>query len=291
MYASPINPSEVQDALTSLPLFSCSSPYSLFFLEHVNDILHLLHSSSADRYTELMPTVDYLFRYDRNAFWIGQPEGLSWRKHLLPLSSLFYLFAARNILIRVFFRWLFSSSIIFSLLRFSTPDILSERLVVTNPYLPIEEAPGLAHFISTSTPIQSPLYLCPVMGSPSRQPFAPHGHLHTFFMEVGVYGRVEDGRAQEYMKNIESYVRSRHGRKGLCAQNFYNRHEFWSGYPLYDKAEYDYLRDKYFARRAFPSIDSKVCAIEEGEGGGSERHGVFRRYLDSRRRKFSGMLL
>jgi hypothetical protein len=37
-------------------------------------------------------------------------------------------------------------------------------------------------------PVRTPLYLCPVRGAHVRQPFAPHGHVYTLFMQVRALG-------------------------------------------------------------------------------------------------------
>lgn len=76
------------------------------------------------------------------------------------------------------------------------------------------------------------------------------GHVFSSFpctdrVQVGIYGRVEDNSAREHSRRLEHFVASQHGRKSLCGQNFYERAEFWGGFPTYDPHEYHYLRDKY----------------------------------------------
>lgn len=84
-------------------------------------------------------------------------------------------------------------------------------------------------------------------------------------MQVGIYGRVEDNSAREHSRRLEHFVASQHGRKSLCGQNFYERAEFWGGFPTYDPHEYQYLRDKYQVRpthRPAPPLQHcDVCGV------------------------------
>ena len=66
----------------------------------------------------------------------------------------------------------------------ATPDLLASRLIIMNPSLPIDRARDLVAFTRGTIPIHTPLYLCPVRGAGVRQPFSPHGHINTLFMEV-----------------------------------------------------------------------------------------------------------
>lgn len=279
-------------------------------------------------YVEVMPTVEYLFRFDRGAFWLAQwhhpapppphvlgGEGArgflpppknpkdtqkpktsssltrmqALRLHW-PFSGWYYALASRSLLFRLLFRWLHTSTAVFSLLRLATADILAQRIILADLVLPVELASRLIIYARSMLPVSSPLYLCPVRGSEARQPFSPSGHMFTLFLAVGVYCRVYDGKAKDYTRRLEHLAANLQGRKALCTPNFYDRADFWAGFPLYDSAEYKYLRDKYSATGVFPALDLKVCQPTEEETS-RNKPGLWARYIQSRYRKLSALLL
>jgi len=204
-----------------------------------------------------------------------------------PFSGWYYALASRVLLVRLLFRWLHHSSLVFTLLRLATRDILAQRLILADLVVPIEQALSLVTYARSLLPPSSPLYLCPIRGANARQPFSPTGHIHTMFVDVGVYCRVYDGKAQDYTERLEHLAASLQGRKALCVPNFYDRGEFWRGFPLYDSGEYQYLREKYAATGTFPPLDDKVCQPTVR----TTPKGFWARYCQSRYRKFSGLLL
>lgn len=90
----------------------------------------------------------------------------------------------------------------------ATPDLLASRLLVTRPTLPLDRAPSLLSFLHGTVPFTGAplLHLCPVKGAGVRQPFSPQGHMDALFVEVGVYGRVADGRGREHARRLECFV-------------------------------------------------------------------------------------
>lgn len=90
----------------------------------------------------------------------------------------------------------------------ATPDLLASRLLVARPSLPLDRAPSLVAFLHGTVPLTGTplLHLNPVKGAGVRQPFTPQGHIDAPFVEVGVYGRVADGRGREHARRLEHFV-------------------------------------------------------------------------------------
>lgn len=95
----------------------------------------------------------------------------------------------------------------------ATPDLLASRLLVARPSLPLDRVPSLLAFLHGTVPLAGTplLHLNPVKGAGVRQPFSPQGHIDALFVEVGVYGRVADGRGREHARRLEHFVAAQVG--------------------------------------------------------------------------------
>jgi len=212
--------------------------------------------------TELAETAGYLFRYDYGAFWMARP--MAWRSPLtrLTLPSL-GLFVASSPYMRWLTGWLFSTARLFRLLRKAPRDIIADRMIILDAYLPSHEAAPFIKQLDERVPISTPLWLCPV--APPARPLllAPHGQAKRLMINVGVYGRVCDESAKEHSRWVEEEVARRKGRKMLYSHNFYTRDEFWGRERPFknampSEAEYLKLRNKY-GSDVFVSLYDKVC--------------------------------
>ena len=267
---------------------SLDSACGLWFFEHAYRVAALLdrkmqtHSdackgreagaSAGDaglEMSEIVETASYLFRYDYGAFWMARP--MAWHSPLtrLTLPSL-GLFIASSPYMRWLTGWFFSTARLFRLLRQAPRDIIADRMIILDAYLPSHEAAPFIKELDQRIPISTPLWLCPV--APPVRPLllAPHGQAKRLMINVGVYGRVCDESARVHSRWVEEEVARRRGRKMLYSINLYTHDEFWGrDRPFKDvmpsEAEYLKLRKKYGSDGVYVSLYDKVCETSRPE--------------------------
>ncbi|CAM9350798.1 unnamed protein product [Phaeothamnion confervicola] len=252
---------------------------------------------SVAAHTEVVPTYDFIFRYDRGAFWMARPMAFAWRDVTLSTAPLF-LATDPNSLSRFLFRWFFTAERLYKLLHLASPKAVAETMLAHDFYVPADRAADLVRFVRGSVPISTPLWLCPVRGPAGcPQPLSPHGVLPPessgaasdfggggdknggggsgggsgkygggvcggrLLVNVGVYGRVSDRRGEEHSRRLEAWLRHAGGRKMLYSQNFFSKKDFWEEY---DDGSYRRLRAAVGAEDVFPDIYEKTCIGERG---------------------------
>jgi len=117
---------------------------------------------------------EYLFRYDRGAFWMIS-HGLD--------SSL---------LTRILFGWLLPSQLLYAVLHLVESQ--TERtFLVQDLYIPLSKVGKMLEYCYTNLNIK-PLWMCPVLCSDSQQMFSPHFlsdskvNGDAYCVNVGIYG-------------------------------------------------------------------------------------------------------
>ncbi len=184
--------------------------------------------------TENVPLGDYLFRYDRGAFWTGElafdhlPVGPS-REARTLLDPLFRT--------RRMYRFLHAGN-------------LSSRYIVQDLCMPEERAADFVDWLDRTLDIY-PLWICPLEpDGRDASPLSP-GEIDTdLIVNVGVWGdpAMEVGRAK---RALEDAVLEMGGRKVLYAHQYYPEDEFWQ---MYDREGYEALRERYDAAGFFPDV-------------------------------------
>lgn len=256
----------------SLPIQSFSRPEDPWFFLHAHTKLSVHDSAScrtcliistsqrtvpAPAMIELVPMKDYLFRYDRGAFWMGS---YGWEALPLPFNSF-----GRRVL-DSFFR----TRTMYSIMHHSGQ---SQRFVVQDMAIPENNAEAFIDFCAGQLRIW-PLWICPIRGG-SRVPLhVAKGHIpnkdagneemlisiglwgvpHKPNLEPVCYGRSSFRSFVLLNKMIEAKVRQLGGLKWLYAHNYNTEDEFWESY---DHEKYDMLRRKFNAE-TLPSIWDKV---------------------------------
>lgn len=194
---------------------------------------------------EIIPLEDYLFRYNRGAFWVGK-----------------YAFVRGKIPFNRFTRFIFNP--LFktrTLYRFLQAINISQRQIVQDFILPGETALAFLDYVDRETGIY-PLWILPGMLASKGDRLSP-GFIKTKLgIDVGVWGRPLNGKDSLYDLNrsLEAKLRELGGRKVLYAHNYYPRQEFWE---IYDEKWYRGLRKKYFAETVFPDIYEKTFVREK----------------------------
>ncbi|KAF2476700.1 FAD-binding domain-containing protein [Lindgomyces ingoldianus] len=225
-----------------------------------------LHARSiADRgkpFSEVVPTKDYLFRYDRGSFWMGM---YAFQYFLLPF----------NAVTRWILDYFMHSRIMYHAMHASGH---TDRYIIQDLALPALNASEFINFIDSRFGIY-PLWLCPLpqntrgsMAHPNSlaksrniafqassdgdDPSSDSSNSAEQYINVGVWGPYQSSYP-EYVKanrDLEASVQKMGGLKWLYARAFYTEEEFWE---IYDKRKYTALRQKYNAS-SLPTIYEKV---------------------------------
>jgi FAD/FMN-containing dehydrogenase len=206
------------------------------------DPWYCLHAEAIDSQrqivTETVPLVDYLFRYDRGAFWVGR-----------------YAFEMFEVPFNAFTRWLLNPILhtrkLYQALQESGA---SQRHVVQDLALPASTAVKFMDFVDQTLHIY-PLWLCPLKPD-NKSPLQSNNLDTPLVVNVGVWGNrvASEDAFLAANKNIEHTLAKLGGKKWFYAHSYYAKDVFWK---RYDKAGYDSLRKKYHAT-TLPDIYDKI---------------------------------
>lgn len=231
------------------------------------------HQYVLDHDTFTMPTYDYLFRYDRGAFWMGSYalfasllgryflEGTLFPQSLLtPLKN--YPAGKYNemkvppYLFRKISGPMMDSASLYKRLHNKRENWFEKHFIVQDFYLPEETAETFIDYAYQNTLIK-PIWICPCKGTLTSQSLSPHYGKELFF-DVGVYGwPLENKTSQEWTRDLELKCYELEGRKMFYSWNYLTEDELSQ---FYDLTSYQKLREKYSAE-CFPDIKSRVLAF------------------------------
>lgn len=192
--------------------------------------------------TESIPLVDYLFRYNRGAFWVGR--------------FAFELFGVKfDRLRRFILNPILNTRKLYQALQVSGA---SQEYIVQDLTVPAQNAVDFLRYINKKLAVY-PIWICPVKPAP-KSPLLCNGIESKLVINIGVWGpRIEDySKFIAVNRDIEKKLMQYGGKKWLYAHTYYSEREFWS---IYDKKSYDNLRKKYSAS-SLPSIYDKVVVTK-----------------------------
>lgn len=205
-----------------------------WYYVHVDETL----SAHPKGWQETVPLRDYLFRYDRGAFWVGR---FAFEMFKVPYNR--------------FTRWalnpLLTTRKLYQALQESGQ---SQQHIVQDLVLPASNFVTFCNFIDEELQTY-PLWLCPMLVD-STATFQLNNLNTSSIINVGVWGAgiahynefVEKNRA------IERRVLELGGKKWSYAHSFFTEKEFWT---MYDKKAYIALRKKYHSD-SLPTIHDKI---------------------------------
>ncbi|CAJ2505300.1 Uu.00g126940.m01.CDS01 [Anthostomella pinea] len=195
--------------------------------------------------TEYIPLAEYLFRYDRGGFWVGQAAFDYFRP--VPFTRFFRWFLDDFLHTRMLYRALHGSG-------------ESARFFVQDLGIPYDTAEAFVDYTTDTLDIW-PLWLCPLK-TPAGPSFHPHlraqkGAPAGEMLNIGVWGWGPKDREEFVRVNraLEAKVDELGGMKWLYAHTYYEEDEFWRAYG--NRSWYEALRNKYKAT-ALPSVYDKV---------------------------------
>ncbi|WEW61258.1 hypothetical protein PRK78_006748 [Emydomyces testavorans] len=219
--------------------------------------------------TEYVPLEDYLFRYDRGAFWVAR---FAYDYFFIPFNR--------------FTRWLLDyfmhTRLMYHALHKSG---LSSGFIIQDMALPWSAASEFIDYLDENFS-RYPLWL---------RPIKPHANQHASFhpqipstlpqgsstdgndkmlLNIGLWapGPSSHRAFIEANRALEHKIYALRGTKWLYAQTFYTENEFWS---IYDRGKYDALREKYHASW-LPSVYDKVKTDPEMSAASFDRRRILR---------------
>jgi delta24-sterol reductase len=227
---------------STMPLRHFSRPWDEWFYIHAKSLVSM---PSAKPVTELIPVQDYLFRYDRGAFWTGM---YAFRYFFLPFSRFTRFLLDYFMHTRIMYHALHASG-------------HTDRYIIQDIAFPAHNAATFVQWVDKALGLY-PLWLCPLrkdgrssMGHPKDH--QPGGNIFEGeYINVGVWGPYPLSEAGYIRMNraLEAKVQELGGLKWLYGRVFYTEDEWWT---IYDKERYDMLREKYNAT-SLPNIWDKV---------------------------------
>lgn len=190
-----------------------------WFYLHARDV-----AERRERHVESIPLRDYLFRYDRGAFWMGER---AFRRFDIPF----------NRYTRALLDPMFHTRALYDVLHAGD---LARRYIIQDLCLPREEAEGFIDWVDRELGIY-PLWLCPLRPELDI-PLSPTTLDTDLVINVGVWG--DPGREDMVAANraVEREVLDRDGIKVLYAHQYFPEDEFWE---MFDRSEYGALRERY----------------------------------------------
>jgi delta24-sterol reductase len=219
-----------------------SSAWDPWFYIRAQEILTTEILSNQGTYKELVPIKEYLFRYDRGAFWAG--------KYCFD-----YFFTPFNRLTRYILDSLLHTKVMYGALHKSG---LANEYIVQDIGFPSTTLPAFVEYLDESFGFY-PLWLCPLR---MRAPFSlsprskEYQQVEFGIINVGLWGPGPRDRSAFIAANraIEARTAELDGLKCLYAHAYYTLSEFWS---IYDEKRYDASRRRWHAQ-LLPSVFEKV---------------------------------
>ncbi len=212
---------------------------------------------------ESYPLEDYLFRYDRGAFWTGR---YVFERFGVPFSRLTRFLLNPLLKTRRMYIALDASG-------------FSQEYIIQDLALPAASGSDFLNWVESELSIY-PLWLCPL--PPDKDSKLQFNHLDAEqIINVGVWGPGPTSQAAfvDVNRKLENKVRELGGRKWLYAHAYYPEDEFWQ---IYGVGWYQALREKYRAAN-LPSVYDKTHLNERRRVRISGKRGVWRAIVGSKR--------
>lgn len=233
------------DVQNSFPVVRFSRATDQWFYLHAEKVF----ADPMVNKTILIPIVDYLFRYDRGAFFVG---AICFAYFRVPFNRVTRWALDFFMHTRVMMNAVHESK-------------LSDRYIVQDIAVPCPEVPSFLSSIHALVKI-FPLWLCPLRKLQDEQT-SMHSRKwasvaqNEITVNIGIWG-FGSNSPEEFVRlnrEIESITQQHRAEKCLYAHTYYTEKEFWE---TYDRAWYEELREKYKAKTLLSVYDKVVVDTE-----------------------------
>ncbi|KAF2132308.1 FAD binding domain-containing protein [Dothidotthia symphoricarpi CBS 119687] len=256
------------NACPTIPIRRFSRPWDEWFWIYAKSLTRKATST-----TELVPITDYLFRYDRGAFWMGW---YAYTHFMVPFTWFTRFLLDYFMHTRIMYHALHASG-------------YTDRYIIQDIAFPAGNAEAFVEYVDHAFGIY-PLWLCPLR----KDGRASMGHAQFYsgavggkqdgvyegeYINVGVWGPYPSSEVEYVRANrdLEAKMRELGGLKWLYSRVFYTEDEWWQDY---DKPRYDDLRRKFNAT-SLPTIWDKVKDRGRKEDFGKGLKGWLKRVVKS----------
>jgi Delta24-sterol reductase len=246
---------------SGVPVQTFSRAQDPWFYIHIERLFNQ-KKSDGKPFSIAIPLADYLFRYDRGAFWIGK---YAYQYFLTPFNRITRWALDTFMHTRVMYHAMHASG-------------QGDRYIVQDLAMPETTTEEFIHHVDKELRFY-PLWLCPLREGPSislnpRLPkFASDDGAGTrkMLLNVGVWGPGPTNHQAFVAVNrrLEQKARDLGGLKWMYARAYYTEEEFWQ---IYDRKKYEAVREKYNAT-LLPSVYDKIKA---GNGPARENEWTWR---------------
>jgi delta24-sterol reductase len=186
-----------------------------------------------------VPIKDFLFRYDRGAFWMGES---AFKLFHVPFSKIFRRMLNPMLDTRTMYKALHKSN-------------AAQLFFIQDFYIPLSQTNKFLDYTIKETGI-FPIWLCPIKSAQTPQYLSPHFLKEPMLIDVGIWGSIPENKdLLKTNKQFETFVQKIDGRKMFYAEVFYTEDLFWK---IYDLVNYQKLRRHFKAEKLFPSVYEKV---------------------------------
>lgn len=254
-----------------------SRPFDPWFYLHVKDktstksttsagsLPHELdtYDASSEPLVDYIPIADYLFRWDRGGFWMGQH------------AFTYFLFVPFNRLTRWALNDFMHTRMLYRALHSSGTQ--SFEYIVQDLSLPYPTAANFIEYTASELDVW-PLWLCPLrqIQRPTFHPSTVTGEVPGAevkaqpMLNIGLWGTgsKHPGEILRLNRQLENKLAELGGMKVLYSHTYYTKEEFWQ---IYDRKWYEDLRRRYGAT-SLPNVYDKVkMDMSRLCGGGKNR--------------------
>ena len=216
-----------------------------------------LAADAESSFTIAIPLVDYLFRYDRGAFWVGK-------------YAFSYFLTPYNRITRYLLDSFMHASVMYHALHESG---FSQKYIIQDIRFPGSTIGEFIQYLDQNFGFY-PLWLCPLRDDAVHAralPIKENGarqEVKDMSLNVGVWGPgpTDKGEFIRANRRLEQKTRELSGIKWLYARSYYTEDEFWD---IYDRKWYDGLRTKYHANTLptlYDKVKSDLSGCEEPTG-------------------------
>ncbi|MDB5182774.1 MAG: hypothetical protein JWO47_558 [Candidatus Saccharibacteria bacterium] len=233
-------------------LLRFSRPQDNWYFLYIKEV-----AATGMQITDSIPLKDYLFRFNRGAFWAAE---IGFKDYNIPF----------NRIMRFLFDPLLRTRKLYQVLQESAA---SQSYICQDIMLPESGMVPFLDYMDKEFNMY-PLGGCPIKPEP-RSPLQCNGIDADIVFNLGVYGL----RVEPYEKfvaanrQIEAKTNELGGKKWFYSHNYYSYEEFWK---VYDKTWYDKLRKKYKAT-SLPDIFNRTRVNEKYKV--QKRRGVIKTVL------------
>lgn len=203
---------------------------------------HLVDKSAKNGAEEYLSYEDYLFRWDRGAFWLGQIllQIIGHDKH-----TLFHRFVFGKML---------QCENLYKVLNKLPLQGREQSFVLQDMMVPGNTVEPFFHFLDKLVGIY-PLWLIPIKAPQTAKLFSIPHNTDSMYVDFGVWGYQRNPKSIEVNRKMDLFLKEHQGRKILWSQSYYTHDEFWE---VYDKRHYQTLRTKYKTNGKLVNIHEKV---------------------------------